>query len=183
MNRIASVISLLLICATGPIALATAPSEPRNVSQVIDFWVTETEQLIVPAAEAMPEDKYGFAPTNGAFDGTRSFAEQVKHLAAANYQLGAGVLREGPPAGTVHESAPDSIRTKAQIVEYLKDSFTCLHRGAAVINERNMNEPITVKGNRTRLLLLIDALLHSANHYGQMVEYLRMNNIVPPASR
>jgi DinB superfamily len=174
---------VLLLSTTGVIAQVAPPNEPRTVSQVVDFWVTNTEPLIVPAADAMPEAKYSFAPSNGEFSGVRTFAEQVKHLAAANYQLAAATLGQEPPAGTDHETAPDSVKTKAQIMDYLEGSFTSLHRAAATINENNMDDPIPSKGNRTRLLLLIDAVVHSSNHYGQMVEYLRMNNIVPPASR
>jgi hypothetical protein len=165
------------------VAQVATPAEPHTVSQVVDFWVTNTEQLVVPAAEAMPEAKYSFAPSNGEFSGVRTFAEQVKHLAAANYQLAAATLGEEPPAGTDHETAPDALKTKLQVMDYLKGSFTTLHRAAAVLNEKNMDDPIPTKGNRTRLLMLIDALIHSSNHYGQIVEYLRMNNIVPPASR
>jgi hypothetical protein len=182
--RIIRVISaVLLLSATSVIAKAATPAEPRTVSQVVDFWVTNTEQLVVPAADAMPEAKYSFAPSNGEFSGVRTFAEQVKHLAAANYQLAAATLGEEPPAGTDHETAPDRVKTKAEVIEYLKGSFTSLHRAAAALNERNMDDPIPSKGNRTRLLMLIDSVVHSSNHYGQMVEYLRMNNIVPPASR
>jgi hypothetical protein len=182
--RIIRVISaVLLLSATSVIAKAATPAEPRAVGQVVDFWVTNIEQLVVPAAEAMPEAKYSFAPSNGGFSGVRTFAEQVKHLAAANYQLAAATLGEEPPAGTNHETAPDSVKTKAEVIEYLKGSFTSLHRAAAALNERNMDDPIPSKGNRTRLLMLIDSVVHSSNHYGQMVEYLRMNNIVPPASR
>lgn len=162
---------------------ASVQAENKTVSQVLEFWISETERLVVPAAEAMPESSYSFAPTNGEFKGVRTFAEQVKHLAAANYQLGAGALGEDPPAGTQNESAPGSLRTKAEIMEYLKGSFACLHRAAAATNEKNMNEPIAAKGGRTRMWLLVDAVAHSSNHYGQMVEYLRMNGIVPPASR
>jgi hypothetical protein len=75
------------------------------------------------------------------------------------------------------------VKTKAQITDYLKGSFVSLHRAATTLNEGNMNEPIPSKGNRTRLLMLIDAVVHSSEHYGQIVEYLRMNNILPPASR
>jgi len=174
--------ALLLLSATGVIA-QIAPPQLHNVSQVIDFWVTNSEQLIVPAADAMPEAKFSFAPSNGEFSGVRTFAEQIKHLAAANYQLAAATLGETPPAGTDHEAAPDSVKTKAQVMDYLRGSFTSLHRAAAALNESNMNDPIPSKGNRTRLLMLIDALVHSSNHYGQMVEYLRMNNIIPPATR
>jgi len=113
----------------------------------------------------------------------RTFAEQVKHLAAANYQLSAATLGERRPAGTDHETAPDSVKTKAQVMEYLRGSFTSLHRVAVALDINNMDDPIPSKGNRTRLLMLIDALVHSSDHYGQLVEYLRMNNIVPPASR
>jgi len=131
----------------------------------------------------MPESRYSFAPSNSEFSGVRTFAEQVEHLAAANYQLAAATLGEHPPAGTDRETAPDFVKTKAQVMDYLKGSFTRLHRAAAALNENNMDDPIPSKGNRTRLLMLIDAVVHSSNHYGQMVEYLRMNNIVPPASR
>jgi hypothetical protein len=162
---------------------APVPAQNRTVSPVLEFWISETERLVVPTAEAMPESSYSFTPTNGEFKGVRTFAEQVKHLAAANYQLGAGALGEDPPAGTQNESGPSSIRAKAEIVEYLRGSFACLHRAAAAINETNMNEPIAAKGGRTRMWLLIDAVAHSSNHYGQMVEYLRTNGIVPPASR
>ena len=162
---------------------APVPAENRTVSQVLEFWISDTERLMVPAAEAMPESSYSFAPANGAFKGVRTFAEQVKHLAAANYELGASALGEDPPVGTQNEAAPASIRTKAEIMEYLRGSFACLHRAAAAINEKNMIEPIAAKGGRTRMWLLIDAVAHSSNRYGQMVEYLRMNGIVPTASR
>jgi hypothetical protein len=179
------ILATLLIPSLAPSAVGQkqTPPESKTVSQVLEFWISDTERLVVPAAEAMPEAKYSFAPANGEFRGVRTFAEQVKHLAAANYQLGAGALGEDPPAGTQNESAPASIQTKAEIMEYLKGSFACLHRATAAINEKNMSEPIAAKGGRTRMWLLVDAVAHSSNHYGQMVEYLRMNGIVPPASR
>jgi hypothetical protein len=182
-GTIRMVTGVLLLSTASVIAQGAKSAEPHTVSQIVDFWVTNTEQLLIPAADAMPESKYSFAPSNGEFSGVRTFAEQVKHLAAANYQLAAATLGEEPPAGTDHETAPDSVRTKAQIMDYLKGSFSTLHRAVAALNENNMDDPIPCKGNRTRLLMLIDALVHSSNHYGQIVEYLRMNNIVPPASR
>jgi hypothetical protein len=173
---------------SGSISLAQAnnPAAAFGPAQVLDARITTIEQEVVPAADAMPEDKYSFAPSNGEFAGVRTFGEQVKQLAAANYQLGSRILGEDPPAGTKNEAAPDSIKTKGQIMEYLKGSFACLHRAAATISQSNIADPI--KGTsgtwqRTRLGLLVDALAHTSNHYGQMVEYLRMNGVVPPASR
>ena len=182
MSRTVGILAVVLLLSASGL-IAQVATSPHSVSQVVDFWVTSTEHLVVPVADAMPEGKYSFVPSNGEFSGVRTFAEQLKHLAAANYQLAAATLGEDPPAGTANETAPDSVKTKAQVMDYLRGSFTGLHRAAAAINESNMNDPIRSKGNRTRLLMLIDAVVHSSNHYGQIVEYLRMNNIVPPASR
>jgi uncharacterized damage-inducible protein DinB len=155
-------------------------------ASVLDAWVTQVEQLVVPAADALPGERYSFAPSGGEFRGVRTFAEQVKHLAAANWQLGSRAAGETPPAGTHDETAPESIRTKVQIMEYLRGSFACLHRAASASAGAKLVEAIDGTSGtwqRTRLGLLIDAIAHSSNHYGQMAVYLRMNGIVPPASR
>jgi hypothetical protein len=179
---------MIMFVLSGAVAMAqvSKPAEMLSPAQVIDARITSIEQEVVPAADAMPEDKYSFAPSNGEFTGVRTFAEQVKHLAATNYQLGSKILGEDPPAGTAGESAPASVKTKAQIMEYLKGSFACLHRAAATVTQGNITAPIPgAPGTRqkTRLWHLLDALAHTSNHYGQMVEYLRMNGIIPPASR
>jgi hypothetical protein len=189
MKIVNGIIAFVLLLVPASVARAQSaipaphPERPHDITRVLDFWLSETEKLVVPAADAMPEDKYAFAPTGGEFKGVRTFAEQVKHLAAANYQLAAGALGENPPAGTDNESAPDALKTKAEIMDYLRGSFALLLRAAASIDAKNMEQPIKSMGGRTRLWLLVDAVAHSSNHYGQMVEYLRMNNIVPPASR
>jgi len=161
----------------------TRQPDRRSVGKELDVWVFKTEEPLVPAADAMPEEKFGFAPTAGQFEGVRTFAEQVKHLAATNYTLASAVLGEKPPHQEHDESASDSLKSKAKIIEYLKGSFTYLHRAAVAINEVNEAETIKSMDNRTRPGLIVDALLHSFNHYGQIVEYLRMNGIAPPASR
>ncbi|MGH9704356.1 MAG: DinB family protein, partial [Candidatus Acidiferrales bacterium] len=176
MKNLKWVLASLALLGCNGVALGQAdkPAAPRMTREVMDSWVTQIEKLVTPAADAMQEDKFSFAPSDGEFKGVRTFAEQVKHLAAANYQLGAGVLGEDPPAGTKNETAPDSVKTKAEIMAYLKGSFAVLHRAANSIDEKNMNEPIAKMRNRTRMWLVIDAVAHSSNHYGQMVEYLRM---------
>jgi hypothetical protein len=76
------------------------------------------------------------------------------------------------------------VKTKPQIMDYLRGSFASLHRAAARINARNAEDPILVgKETQSAVGLVVDAIAHAQNHYGQMVEYLRMNRIVPPASR
>lgn len=159
------------------------PQARRSVGEELDVWISNVEKEIVPAADAMPEAEYGFAPQIGEFKGVRTFREQVKHFSATNYQLAAEVLGELPPHGEKGEIAPDSVRTKAEIMEYLKGSFAYLHRAAKSITAANEDETLPAARGRTRPGLIVDALAHASNHYGQMVEYLRMNAIIPPASR
>ena len=183
------IFSLLLLLASNGFAAAQIEKavEHRPSNQVIDDWVKKWEKQIVDVAEAMPADKYSFAPTNGEFKGVRTFAQQLKHAAAANYILAASALGEPTPADAGDETGPDSVRTKADIISYLKGSFVALHRAATAIDDQNAvikSTPISpLQVTATRLGLVVEALLHSSNHYGQMVEYLRMNGVIPPASR
>ena len=144
----------------------------QSAAGSLDERIDVVERQVIGVAEAMPAERYGFVTTSGEFKGVRSFAQQVKHLAAANFQLGARILGQEPPNGESGEQAPASIATKSDIVKYAKSSFAYLRRAAATIHA--VPSP--------QLNDLIDALEHSSNHYGQMVEYLRMNGIVPPAS-
>jgi uncharacterized damage-inducible protein DinB len=177
----------ILFCLFLSISSAVALAQTRlTVSQALDFWITNTEKEVVSAADAMPEERYSFAPTGREFAGVRTFAQQVKHLAANNYRMAAYMLAQTPTPEQESETGPDAVQSKAQIVDYVKGSFTALHRAMAAINERNLLEPLAAYPSpqqKTRLQLAEDVVAHSYNHYGQMVEYLRMNGIVPPSSR
>ena len=186
------VVTAILLLALGSAGSAAAANpqakteQKATFSSVYDHLLSGVEHEIVPAAEAMPEDKYNFAPTQGDFKGVRSFGDQVKHLAGANYMFGAAILGEKPPAAAGGEEGPAKLTSKADIVKYLNDSFAYLHKAIASLNENNiLDEVQSPFGPRkvTRLALVTMALSHPFDHYGQMVEYLRMNNIVPPASR
>jgi uncharacterized damage-inducible protein DinB len=180
------VLGLLLVSCSRAHAQHSDPTVTRTVGQALDFWITNTENLVVPAADAMPAEKYSFAPTAGEFGGVRTFAQQIKHLAANNYRMAAYILNQTPTPEQKSETGPDTVQSKTQIMEYVKGSFAALHRAVAAINEANMLEPLAASPSArqtTRLQLAVDAVAHSSNHYGQMIEYLRMNGIVPPASR
>jgi len=183
------VASLMLLLACSGLAIAQAPVKPperRTIQQVLDRAVKNTEQEFVSAADAMPEDKYSFAPTNGEFKGVRNFGEQVKHVAAVNYLIAAAILGEKPPVDTGGESGPDAIKSKSEIVKFLKDSFAYVHKAVPGISEKGALESVKNPfGERpvTRLELATWIPSHCFDHYGQMVEYLRMNGIIPPASR
>ena len=170
----------LLGCASAVLAQDAKP----DVTKTLNGYVSRVEHEFVEAADAMPEDKYSFAPTNGEFKGVRTFAEQVKHVAAVNYAFGAGILGEKPPVNVNEEKGPDSAKSKADIMKFLNDSFAYLHKALATVNGENLVAPIQWgKNPTTRLQIALMAAGHPWDHYGQMVEYLRMNGIVPPASR
>jgi hypothetical protein len=164
-----------------------AAQQQLRSSQVVEFFVAFLEKQLVQAADAMPANKYSFAPTVGEFRGVRTFGQQVKHLAATNYMLAAGALGERPPDDAGDETGPEELRMKADILDYLRGSFRVLHRAAAAIDDTNAvvgDVPISpLTGQATRLGYVLEALLHTYDHYGQMVIYLRMNGVVPPASR
>jgi uncharacterized damage-inducible protein DinB len=181
----------LTLCVLALAVLCTAQSnksgnERRTVTEVLDHTIANVEREFIPAADAMPEDKFDFAPTNGEFKGVRTFGQQIKHVAAVNYELGAAILEEKPPVDVGDEAGPASVKTKAEILSYLKDSFAYVHKAVQTINDKNLVEPIKSpfgEGKVTRLSLATSVAAHCFDHYGQMVEYLRMNGIVPPASR
>src|SRR6202011_3853750 len=165
-------------------ALLDAQREKRALQLLLNL----AEKLILPAVDAMPADKFGFAPTDGEFKGVRTFGQMVKHLSATNHILAAAALGEEPPADAGDEVGPDAVRTKAEILDYLNGSFAYLDKAIEAIGQKTVpvkSSPISPlkSAEATRLALVVESLAHAFDHYGQMVEYLRMNGVVPPASR
>src|SRR6201997_3347094 len=128
---------LLLVAIMAAAQVPKPKQEHRSLNDVLDHTVLNLEGEFVPAAEAMPEDKFGFAPSNGEFKGVRTYAEQIKHVAAVNYELGAALLEEKPPVDIGEESGPASITKKADVIKFLKESFAYVHKAIATINEQN----------------------------------------------
>jgi DinB superfamily len=171
-------------------APAESPSTPPTIASVIDREISIVEKQLVDAAEAMPENKFDFSPQKLNIPGSdykdvRTFGEQLKHVAAANYLLWSPITGEKPPATVNDGKGPDNMKTKAEIIKYLKDSFAFGHKAVATLNSSDLVEPITSSSGKptTRLFVATFAAAHCFDHYGQLVEYLRMNGIVPPASR
>lgn len=196
MRKFCTLWACLLLLALPSIAQKNEPkasepkaSEPKTgetFTRVLNLSVTAMEFRFMPAVDAMPEDKYDFAPTKGEFSGVRTFAQQVKHVAASNYIYAAAITGEKPPEDAAGENGPDKLKTKAEIVQYLRGSFTAVHSAIATINTANAVAPIQSpfgQGSATRLAMVMLIVGHCNDHYGQMVEYLRMNGIVPPASQ
>jgi uncharacterized damage-inducible protein DinB len=158
-----------------------------NVANVLKTSVTHLQRTMLPLAMAMPDNKYGFAPTDGEFKGVRTFGQQLKHVAATNYIYASSILGEKKPPVDVgeEEDGPASVKTKDEILKYVTDSFSYVQKAVAAINAKNLVSPIKNpfgQGEATRLAMATLIIGHCNDHYGQMVEYVRMNGIVPPAS-
>jgi uncharacterized damage-inducible protein DinB len=163
------------------------PSPSRTIASAVDSEISNIERQIIDVAEAMPEDKYNFSPESlkipgSDFKGVRTFAVQVKHVAASNYFIWSHLTGDKLPEGLKDGNGPENLKTKADIIKFLQDSFALGNKAAATLNTENMLQ--TAEGSKSsRLHLATFGVAHAFDHYGQMVEYLRMNGIVPPASR
>jgi hypothetical protein len=177
---------LIVLCCSGfAIGQAASPPPAKTPGDALNAIMSIGEREFTGAADAMPEDKYSFAPTNGEFKGVRTFAQQVKHVAAVNYVFGSAILGEKSPVEG-GENGPDSVKSKAEIMKFLNDSFAYLHKALASITNKNQLDQLSLFDGQmkaARLSIGAFSTAHPMDHYGQMVEYLRMNGIIPPASR
>jgi hypothetical protein len=166
-----------------------APAPISSLSEMVDRQVSQYEKNVMDVAEAMPEDKYNFTPASlnipgASYKDVRTFAQLLKHTGAANFFFWTRVTGEKMPENIKGGNGPDELKTKAEIIQFLKDSFAVGHRAAKSITPENALEQVpSFRGTQPRLMVATGAVIHDADEYGQMVEYLRMNGIVPPASR
>jgi hypothetical protein len=159
------------------------PPEPKSIPDSINFIWKEIEREFTSLAEAMPEDKWSFKPTQGEFKDARTFGEQVKHVACGNEAWAKQMSGEKPPA-RCDLGGPNTAKTKTEILGYLHDSFAMIDKVIADTNADNLLHPNPGPyWGTNRLSALTATVWHISDHYGQLVEYLRMNGIVPPASR
>jgi len=175
---IAAIFSTVILAADG----AAAP----GIGKQLDGQIRSVEREVVSLAEAMPADKYNFAPTGAAFEGVRTFSQQMSHIAAVVYLVSSAAMGEKPIDPGPNENGPATLDGKDAVVKYLKDAFAYAHKAANSLTDANANElmPPPFGKNKTSRWSDVDvAVWHSFDHYGQAVVYARMNGIVPPASR
>ncbi|HXM64287.1 MAG TPA: DinB family protein [Terriglobales bacterium] len=186
------VAALLLICGVALSAVGRSPQSsatkqsaqddiPKSIAESVGFTLQFTEGNFLALAEAMPEDKYSFIPTTGKFDDARSFGEQVKHVACAQFAFFNEFEGKKPP-DDCEKGGHDPAKTKAELIKYLKDSFDYSNRVLATLTEKNALDRVEGRyaAPNTKLGISVAAVWHVTDHYGQLVEYLRLNGIVPP---
>jgi hypothetical protein len=189
--------AIVFLACAGPVAAqqptAAEMSKKETVAAALLRGIQFQEYELRSAAEAMPEDKYSYRPAEGKFKNekpefgpaeVRTFAEQVKHVACSNFGFAAEFDGQKPP-DACDKGGPSPAHTKKELLIYLRDSFVAIRKSLGAITAQNMYEPIEgpYAGPNTRLGLATVVIWHCADHYGQMTLYLRLNGLVPPASR
>lgn len=175
------------ICAAALSAQTASPATPNDGIASIAQTASRFENNMLTLAEAMPADKFNFAPSKDLFKPgspaefatVRTFAQQLAHVCGEPYRL-FGPFGVKPDTDVDVESLA-SLQTKDEIIKALKDSFAYQDKVIASITPENAFAPAGPRGS-SRISALIAILGDDGDHYGQMVEYLRMNGIVPPAT-
>jgi uncharacterized damage-inducible protein DinB len=189
--RIALLLFALIVCADGlskDSRKSTTKSDDSDIAKSIAESVSGPLQFaegsFLGMVEAMPEDKYSFVPTAGSFDGVRSFGEQVKHVACAQFAFFNEFEGKKPP-DDCEKGGHDPAKTKGELIKYLRDSFDYSNRVVATLTAKNALDRVEGRyaGPNTKLGISVVSVWHVTDHYGQLVEYLRMNGIVPPMTR
>jgi len=170
-------------------APAPAVGSMATPAAAFDSQLTVIEGEMMGAVKAMPADKFAFAPSAAVFQPgqktefatVRTFAQQATHVAEANYffyQIVSGIKPDVDVKGI------EKLSSKDEVVAALAGSFVYAHKAIATLTAANSFEVIKSPepGFQTRATLASFGVSHAFDHYGQMVEYLRMNGIVPPAS-
>ena len=167
-----------------PPSKAAAEEIPKSIAESVGATLKFTEDSFLTVAEAMPENKYAFAPTAGNFEGVRSFGEQVKHVACAQFAFFNEFEGKTPPSDC-EKGGHDPAKTKAELIKYLKGSFEYSNRVLGTLTAQNALDQVQGRyaAPNTKLGISVASVWHITDHYGQMVEYLRMNGIVPPMTQ
>jgi uncharacterized damage-inducible protein DinB len=182
---VAALILVALAAVTAP-AGAQQQEIPKSTAESIGGILSYTEDQFLSVADAMPAEKYSYIPSapRGKFDGVRSFAEQVKHVACVNYAFFNEIEGKTPP-DACEKGGPAPAKTKPELLQYLRDSFAYGDKVLATVNAQNAMDRVEGRygGRNTKLGMTVIAVWHIADHYGQIVYYLRLNGIVPPPTQ
>jgi DinB superfamily len=174
----------ILFLAVPALAEEKKPAPPPSISGVLDKQLTNIETSFVPLVEAMPADKFDFAPAGDGFKDVRTFKQQIGHVGVALEKFACAILGEKfPYAAEDAKGGPAKLKTKDDYVAFIKAAFAHAHKAVQTVNEKNELELVGDGNKNTRLGYANIMTWHSFDHYGQLVVYARLNGIVPPASR
>jgi len=166
----------------GGLAIAGSEGSP-GARQILDRQLSAAEHDVMDVVETMPASKFNFAPSAGAFKNVRTFGVQARHIAFCLNEVAVALLGE-PMLPHTDQEGPKNLTSKDDVIRYLKDAFAHAHKAIVTLTNDNLLEqiadPYTENLRTTRLEAAGIFVSHTYDHYGQIVEYLRMNNLVPP---
>lgn len=178
-SNLSGIFTAITLCATPLLAGKGAPGP----LQIFDQQLSALEHEVMGVVETMPANKFSFAPRDGAFTTARTFAGQARHIAFCLNEVAVALLGE-PMLPHPDQEGPRDVTGKDDVVHYLKDAFAHAHRALATLTNDNLlqqiADPYVENLHTSRLNAATIFLSHTWDHYGQMVEYLRMNNLRPP---
>jgi len=165
--------SVAAFAQTNPPAAAPASTNPLIAHNKLIY--RGVKAILLASAQKMPEESYGFRPT----EAVRSFGQIVGHVADAQYMFCSTALGEKAPAHDVEKTKT----SKADLIAALQDAFAYCDRAHAAMTDASATEMTKLMGrDAPKLGALTANSLHSVEHYGNLVTYLRMKNIGPPSS-
>src|SRR4051812_21393245 len=174
-----------IVCCFSFINISLCQQAP-SFSIAVERQFNKIQSDIVSTAEAMPEEKFYFTPEsldikNSVFKGIRTFSGQIMHLATDNILIWSAITGDSVRADIENVNGPKNIKTKKDVIEYLKNSFAVGRSAISTLTSENAMDMIDFRWRKLpRLDLVFYALTHANEHYGQMAIYLRMCGIIPP---
>ena len=165
--------SVALAQEHSPTGAATPADNPLSAHNKAIY--RGVKAIVLRSAEKMPEDKYGFRPT----EVVRSFGQILGHIADAQYMFCSTVLGETNPRPNIEKT----MASKSDLIAALGEAFAYCDRAYDGMTDASASETVMIMGSDTpKLGGLTVNNVHTVEHYGNLVTYLRMNDIVPPTS-
>ena len=162
-------ICLLFVLAT------TAFAEESPLLGHGKFMYGAVQKILLRTAENMPEENYAFKPV----DTVRTFGQIVGHVADAQYTFCSSAIGEKNPAPQIEKTKT----SKADLIAALNEAFKYCDKAYAGMTNETATEMVKFGPNgMPRLGVLNVNTVHAIEHYGNLVTYTRMKNLVPPTS-
>lgn len=166
-------VGLLLLCLVAPAAVAVAQENPLSAYNKRVY--SGLKNVLLTTAEKVPEESYGWKPT----EAVRTFGQVVGHVADSNYLFCSLVLGEPNPALKIEKTKT----AKADLIAALKGAFAYCDKAYDGLTDASASQMVKLFANETpKLGVLSVNNMHAAGHYGNLVTYMRLKNIVPPTS-
>ncbi|HSP14751.1 MAG TPA: DinB family protein [Thermoanaerobaculia bacterium] len=163
----------LLICLLVPAAVASAEDRPLNAFNQMAYG--HLKEILLRSAEKMPEESYAFKPTPAV----RSYGQILGHVADAQYIFCSTVLGEKNPGLKIEQTRT----SKADLIGALKDAFAYCDKAHDGMTDASAIQTVKMFGQDLRKVDVLTANnMHTIEHYGNLVTYMRLKNVVPPTS-